>query len=46
MDTDVARKPRKEYYPPMVVHTEKIETRAVTCAKSDDAHCGAGPIQS
>lgn len=37
---------RKEYFPPRVVHTEKIETRAVTCAQATDAQCGAGPIQS
>jgi hypothetical protein len=37
---------RKEYFPPKIIHTEKIETRAVTCAMADDATCGAGPIQS
>jgi hypothetical protein len=37
--------PRKEYFPPRIVHTEKIETRAVACALGNDA-CGAGPIQS
>jgi len=37
---------RKEYFPPRIVHTEKIETRAVACALGNDAQCGAGPIQS
>jgi hypothetical protein len=37
---------RKEYFPPRIVHTEKIETRAVACSLADDATCGAGPIQS
>jgi len=37
---------RKEYFPPKLVHTEKIEFRAVTCAMANDAQCGAGPIQS
>jgi hypothetical protein len=41
-----SEKERKEYFPPRIVHTERIETRAVTCAKSDDASCGAGPIKS
>jgi len=37
---------RKEYFPPKIMYTEKIEARAVACARSDDATCGAGPIQS
>lgn len=37
---------RKEYFPPRIVHTETIETRAVGCLMADDANCGAGPIQS
>ena len=37
---------RKEYFPPRIVHTEKIEGRAVACAMADDAQCGSGPIQS
>lgn len=40
---------RKEYAPPKIVHTEKLETRASTCAKSD-SNCTtgaqAGPLQS
>ena len=37
---------KKSYERPAVLHTEKLEARAVNCAKSDDASCGAGPIQS
>jgi len=37
---------RKEYFPPKIVHTEKIETRATVCTKSDEATCGGGVIQS
>ena len=37
---------RKEYSPPKIVHTEKIEGRAVVCAMANDAQCGAGPILS
>ncbi len=37
---------RKEYNPPKIVHTEKIETRGVVCSMGDDATCSAGPIQS
>ena len=37
---------KQEYFPPKVVHTEKMEARAVNCALADDATCGAGPIQS
>ena len=36
---------RKEYFPPKVIHTEKIETRAVSCNLADDS-CAPGPIQS
>lgn len=36
---------KKTYEKPMIVHTEKLEARAVACSKSTDA-CGAGPIQS
>ena len=43
---DTASASRKDYFPPKVVHTEKIETRAVACSKGDEAHCGSGPIQS
>ena len=37
---------RKEYFPPKIVHTEKIETRAVVCTMGDEATCGGGIIQS
>ena len=43
---DTKQSSRKEYFAPRIVHTERIETRAVACAKSDDAACGAGPIKS
>jgi hypothetical protein len=45
-DNDKARESRKEYFPPKIIHTEKIETRAVACSKATDAACGAGPIMS
>jgi hypothetical protein len=37
---------KKEYFPPKIVHTETMTARAVSCAKADDASCGAGPLQS
>jgi len=37
---------KKSYERPAILHTEKLEARAVACSKSDDAACGAGPIQS
>jgi hypothetical protein len=37
---------KKTYERPAIVHTEKLEARAVACAKSSDGVCGAGPIQS
>ena len=37
---------RKAYEPPRVIHTEKIETRAISCAKGDGNLCPSGPIQS
>jgi hypothetical protein len=37
---------KKTYERPAIIHTEKLEARAVQCAKSTDAQCGAGPIQS
>ena len=37
---------KKSYERPAILHTEKLEARAVTCAKSDDASCSGGPIQS
>jgi hypothetical protein len=43
---DKAAESRKEYFPPKITHTEKLETRAVACSQSTDATCGAGPLQS
>ncbi len=37
---------KKTYERPAIVHTEKLEARAVVCSKAVDAQCGAGPIQS
>jgi len=37
---------KKSYEKPAVVHTEKLEARAINCAKENDANCGSGPIQS
>jgi len=37
---------KKTYERPAIIHTEKLEARAVSCAKADDAGCGAAPIQS
>lgn len=37
---------KKSYERPAVIYTEKLEARAVVCAKADDSMCGAGPIQS
>ena len=39
---------RKTYERPAIIHTEKLEARAVTCMKSDDSCLGGGmgPIQS
>ena len=37
---------KKIYERPAIVHTEKLEARAVNCAKENDATCGQGPVQS
>ena len=39
---------KRVYEKPAVIHTEKIEARAVSCAKagSTDPACQAGPITS
>ena len=37
---------KKTYEKPAVIHTEKLEARAVSCTKADDTICGGGPIQS
>jgi hypothetical protein len=36
---------KKTYEKPAVIHTEKLEARAVICDKSDDG-CGGGTLQS
>ena len=40
------RSERREYVAPRIVHTEKIEARAVSCFKGNDATCAGGPLQS
>src|SRR5574339_627766 len=37
---------RKAYVPPRGLYTEIIQGRGVAWSKSDDAACGAGPIQT
>jgi hypothetical protein len=37
---------KKTYERPAIIHTEKLEARAVSCLKAEDGVCGAGPIQS
>jgi hypothetical protein len=37
---------KKTYERPAIIHTEKLEARAVACNKSSDTACSAGPIQS
>ena len=37
---------KKNYERPAIIHTEKLEARAVTCAKADDGGCAGGPLQS
>ncbi len=36
----------KVYEKPRIVFAEKVEARAVGCAKADATACSAGPIQS
>lgn len=36
---------KKTYERPAIVHTEKLEARAVSCTKANES-CQAGPIQS
>jgi hypothetical protein len=36
---------KKAYEKPAIIHSEKIEARAVSCVKSDNA-CGPGPLTS
>lgn len=37
---------KKPYVSPCILHTEKLEARAVACSKADDIACPSGPIQS
>ena len=37
---------KKTYESPAIIHTEKLEARAVSCNKSDDSCNGTGSIQS
>jgi hypothetical protein len=37
---------KKTYEKPAIIHTEKIEARAVTCARTDTMSCANGPLQS
>jgi len=37
---------KKTYERPAIIHTEKLEARAVMCMKADDACQASGPIQS
>jgi hypothetical protein len=37
---------KKTYEKPAIIHTEKIEARAVACSKTDDACAARGPVQS
>lgn len=36
---------KKTYERPAIIHTEKLEARAVSCTKADDS-CANGTIQS
>ena len=36
---------KKSYEKPAVIHTEKLEARAVVCDKADES-CGGAPLQS
>ena len=37
---------KKTYEKPAIIHSEKIEARAVACSKSDDVCRSSGPITS
>ena len=37
---------KKSYERPAIIHTEKLEARAVLCSKADDSCVSSGPIQS
>jgi hypothetical protein len=37
---------KKGYERPAIVHTEKLEARAVVCIKATTPACDVGPVQS
>lgn len=37
---------KKVYEKPAIIHTEKIEARAVSCSKSTDVCAASGPLTS
>jgi hypothetical protein len=37
---------KKTYEKPAIKHSEKVEARAVACAKQDDNDCGGMPLTS
>jgi hypothetical protein len=37
---------KKPYQKPRIIYSEKMEARAVSCAKADTAGCAAGPVTS
>jgi hypothetical protein len=37
---------KKTYQKPAVIHSEKIEARAVTCQKADPTACAGGSLTS
>jgi hypothetical protein len=37
---------KKTYERPAIIHTERLEARAVSCAKADDNTCSTSPIAS
>ena len=37
---------KKTYEKPAIIHTEKLEARAVACAKASDSCASTGAIQS
>jgi len=37
---------KKIYERPAIIHTEKLEARAVSCGKADDSCSASGAVQS
>ncbi len=37
---------KKPYEAPAIIHTEKLEARAIVCLKASTPACEPGPIQS